>query len=91
MTKSIGGSEFGDFLDERLNALRTLDVAWARREAPGAPGASSDDVRLVALHKARYRCREIEVALRHESAEWLRVRGCGDLFGEPLLPPGQLP
>ncbi|WP_140637254.1 hypothetical protein [Methylibium rhizosphaerae] len=88
MTRSIADSEFGDCLDERLNALRTLDVAWARREAPGA---SSDEVLLVALHKARYRCREIDAALRHESAEWLRSRGCGDLFGEPLLPAGQLP
>lgn len=88
MMESSGGSELGHLLDERLNALRTLDVAWARREAPGA---SSDEVLLIALHKARYRCREIEAALRHESAEWLRSRACGDLFGEPLLPPGRLP
>jgi len=74
--------------DERAHALRTLDLAWARREAPGA---SSDDVLLIALHKARYRCRGIEDDLRHESAEWLRAHGFGDMHGEPLLPRGELP
>ena len=74
--------------DERTHALRTLDLAWARREAPGA---SSDDVLLVALHKARYRCRGIEDDLRHKSADWLRAHGFEDLYGERLLPPGRLP
>jgi len=84
--RSEGGTTALD--DERIKALRALDVVWARREAPAA---SSDEVLLVALHKARYRCRQIQDDLRHESAAWLRAHGFGDLHGEPLLPPGELP
>jgi hypothetical protein len=71
----------------RNTALRTLDLAWASRRL------DSDDTAtlLAALHKARYECTELEDALRHESAAWLRERGLKGLGGLPLLPPGELP
>jgi hypothetical protein len=72
----------------RNEALRTLDLVWAR---DCFPNASSDDVLLAAMHKARYDCVGIEDALRHDSARWLRERGLGALGGRPLLPEGQLP
>lgn len=74
------------FLAERHRMLRTLDVAAAQAKMPGA----SDEVVLIALHKARYDCTAIEDELRHESARWLRERGYRGLTG-PLLPEGELP
>jgi hypothetical protein len=72
----------------RNAALRTLDLAWARANAPRV---ASDAALLVSMHKTRYNVTEIEDALRLESGEWLRERGMRSLHGLPLLPPGQLP
>jgi hypothetical protein len=73
---------------DRNDALRTLDLDYARRMLPGA---SSDFVRLMAMHKARYECCQIEQELRHASAAWLRSHGFNDMNGNPILPEGQLP
>ena len=73
---------------QRLQALATLDLAFARRFMPGASG---DDVRIAAMHKARYDCTDLSVELRHASGDWLRAHGMGALGGRDLLPPGQLP
>jgi hypothetical protein len=71
----------------RNRMLRELDV----RSAKGAmPGASDDEVVLIALHKARYDCVDIEAELRHASGAWLRERGFGRMHG-PLLTEGELP
>jgi hypothetical protein len=71
----------------RNRMLRELDV----KSAKGAmPGASSDEVVLIALHKARYECTDIEADLRHASGTWLRQHGFECMHG-PLLPEGELP
>jgi hypothetical protein len=74
--------------EQRNAALRTLDMGYARALLPHA---SSDEVRLMALHKARYECKDIEAELRHASGAWLRERAMGRLSGTPLLPVGELP
>lgn len=81
--------ELQAFLDKRDEALRTLDMDYARRVLPQA---SSDEVRLLAMHKARYECKTIGPEYRHASGAWLRERGFGrGIPGEPLLPEGELP
>lgn len=75
-------------IEARNRALANLDMEYARRMIPLA---SSDDVRLVALHKARYDCTQIASELRHESGAWLRKQGLSRVTGEPLLPEGELP
>jgi hypothetical protein len=73
---------------ERNKALETLDMDFARRMMPGA---SSDDVRLMSMHKGRYECIEVADALRSISGEWLRSHGFGRIDGTPILPAGELP
>lgn len=68
--------ELQAFLAERDAALRTMDIAYARKMMPGA---SSDDVRLCAMHKARYEMTGMEPELRRESRAWLEERGFGRL------------
>lgn len=75
-----------NFLTERDEALRTLDLVWARKQFPLA----NDETLLVGLHKARYICTSIDRTLRLESAAWLRERGFNGLR-MPLLPEGELP
>lgn len=74
--------------EERNAALRTLDMTYARYLMPDA---SSDEVRLLAMHKGRYECTDIEAALRSASGEWLRERGSTRMDGSPILPAGRLP
>lgn len=71
----------------RNAALLALDMTYAREQMPDASG---DDVRLMAMHKARYECKDLPDAARHESAKWLRDRALGR-FNGPLLPEGELP
>lgn len=73
---------------EKIRILEALDVAAARQHMPDA---SSEEVVLLALHKARYLCGHVRAELRHQSGAWLRERGYGMYMGEPLLPPGELP
>lgn len=77
-----------DWRAERNSALSALDMEWARRTMPDA---SSDDVRLLAMHKARYECTDLADELRHTSAAFLVERGSTRFNGEPLLPLGLLP
>lgn len=77
-----------NFLDERNNALATLCMSYARRMMPDA---SSDHVRLTAMHKARYECTHLARELRHQSAEYLNQHGYCRMDGTPLLPTGILP
>jgi hypothetical protein len=81
-------AELKKFIEERNQALATLDLRWARKNAPGA---SSEEVLLLSLHKARYHCKDIARELRHTSAAWLRARGYSGWHGQQLLPEGQLP
>lgn len=59
------------FVSERNAALTTLDMDYGRRMMRGA----TDDVVLLAMHKARYDCIGIKEALRHQSRAWLEERG----------------
>ena len=79
--------EMSDWNEQRNVALTNLDVAWARDYMPGA---SSDEVRLIAMHKARYECTGLTDDLRHASREWLQQRGYNRLHGA-FLPDGELP
>lgn len=72
----------------RNRILIDLDVVAAAKQMPGV---SSLEVVLLALHKARYVCTDIPANLRHASAAYLRERGSTDLYGQPILPEGQLP
>jgi hypothetical protein len=73
--------------DERNADLRALDLPKMQALFPSA----DPEVLLIALHKARYVCLDIEDDLRLASGEWLRERGMGAPGGMPLLPPGELP
>lgn len=73
---------------ERDAALMNLNMDYARRLMPGA---SSDEVRLAAMHKARYEATSIPREFRHASGGWLREHGYLRYGGLPLLPEGELP
>lgn len=77
---------FQDEMTERDRALIALDLEYARGLMP----ATTDEVRLVAMHKARYEVASIPRELRHASGAWLRERCYGRMCG-PLLPEGELP
>jgi hypothetical protein len=79
---------FAAWLQHRNEALRTLDMDWARRQLPGA---SDDEVRLLSMHKARYELKQLEPEYRHASGAWLRERGYRRFDGTELLPDGELP
>lgn len=72
---------------ERDRMLIELDLLAAAKIMPD----TSDDVRIVAMHKARYECTSIDDPSRHKSGEWLRERGYGRMYGMELLPKGELP
>ena len=72
---------------ERHAALTALDMAWARKLIPNA---SSDDVLLAAMHKARYEIPSLPDELRHESRRWLEERSLSRFGKLPWPPAGQL-
>ena len=78
------------FLLERNRALERLDLAWARKRFQNYPNPS-DDMLLLAMHKARYECTAIDSKLRRESGEWLTAHGFGRATSDPVLPNGELP
>ena len=80
--------EFGQWRADRNKALIALDMEWARKVMPDA---SNDHVRLMAMHKGRYECGDMDNAVRHASREWLRQHGYGRMTGDELLPEGVLP
>lgn len=82
-------SDLDKFLLERDEALRTLDLDWAKKN--GALRASRDEVVLCSLHKARYETLSIEDALRQESRKWLEERGYSRMFKIPWPQEGKLP
>jgi hypothetical protein len=55
-------------LARRNEALETMDMDYARELMPNA---TSDNIRLAAMHKARYECTLMTDSLRHESRKWL--------------------
>lgn len=75
--------EHKEWREKRNKALRELDVTAVPLKNP--------EVSLIALHKARYDCTDIEDDLRHESRMWLQERGYKRLYGDDFLPEGQLP
>lgn len=75
-------------LTQRDTALLALDMEWARRMMPTA---SCDEVRLIAMHKARYELRHLPREARMASGNWLRKRRYGRLNGGEVLAEGVLP
>ena len=75
------------WLARRNKALAELDLSFAKQEYP----EGSDEVLLVALHKARVDCTDLPDPLRLDSVEWLRERGFSRVSGLPLPPVGELP
>lgn len=76
------------FIKERDAALLTIDLDWARR---AMPWASCDEVRILAMHKARLAPVTMPPELRHASAAFLRAASCAQYDGSLLPPEGQLP
>mgnify|MGYP003693772219 CR=1 FL=1 len=68
------------FLRERRAALVRMDLEWAKKMLPDA---SSDAMREMAMHKARYEAMDISAELRQASREWLEVHGFKRLGGMP--------
>ncbi len=66
--------KLSDWRVKRNRALATLDMDYARREMPAA---SSDEVRLMAMHKARVECADIDSSLRLPRVKWLQERKLG--------------
>lgn len=81
-------NELERYQKEATAALLALDMKWARQNSPGA---SCDEVILLAMHKARYEHTGLPADARHASGAWLRERGYKRRGGLPLLPEGQLP
>ena len=79
--------EIEEYVRQRDAALSTLDMEWAAQMMPYA----APEVRLMAMHKARYEAVDIAPELRKESAEWLQAAGCARLDGSPMLPASELP
>lgn len=73
---------------ERDEALRTLDLGWARKNAPRA---ADDEVLLLALHKTRYEVTTVPAELRHESRRWMEEHGYSRRGGVPWPDAGVLP
>ena len=69
---------FEQWRSERNRALSELDMNWARKKMPSA---SSDHVRLCAMHKARVECEDISLEFRKASEIWLREMGYSRMYG----------
>lgn len=66
-----------NWVKERDEALRTLDLAWARQQHP----EGKDEVLLIGMHKARYEAVNIAPELRQQSRVWLEERGYKRIAG----------
>jgi len=79
--------DIAEFVRKRNEALVALDMDWARDRMPGS---TTDEIRLMAMHKARYECTGIADDLRHDSRKWLQERGFQRLVDD-FLPGEELP
>jgi hypothetical protein len=75
------------FLARRNRALADLDLEYAKE----VTGSDNEEILLMALHKARYECVQLDDDLRNFSALWLRQHGYKRDDGSDLLPHGELP
>lgn len=73
---------------DRNKALIMLDMEWARKRLPDATSAN---VLLMAMHKARYECTDLDMETRLISSEWLKTNKCDRMDGTPVLNAGILP
>ena len=66
-----------EFVKDRHEVLMTLDLDKAKEycEKYDVPKASSDEVLLIGLHKARLHATDIPTELKEQSREWLKERG----------------
>jgi hypothetical protein len=75
-------------VQERDDALAVMDMEWARKNMPYA---TSDEVRIIAMHKARYECTNLSNLTRQQSKDWLSSRGYSRIDGSKFLPDGEFP
>lgn len=75
-------------LQERDDALRTLDLDWARLQVPYEV---QDAVLLLSLHQSRVEVTAIEPDVRRESMQWLKDRGYTRWKGQAWPPNEELP
>ncbi len=78
------------FIAQRNEAYRTLDVQWCKANLIPDREPSSDEVVLVAIHKARYETVSMGATLREESRKWLTENNYSRLHGIPWPPEGVL-
>ena len=88
MTDQKTQTTLEEALAERNAKLTALDMDWAREQMPNA---SSDKVRLCAMHKARYECTALDRDVRIASYKYLKLRHYKRMTGDDLLPYGELP
>jgi hypothetical protein len=72
---------------EKIRIIRDLDVKAFRTAMPQLP---SDDVALIALHKARYETVVVEPSLRTISRMWLQSHNYGRHGNQPWPAEGVL-
>ena len=72
---------------ERNAALEAMDMRYAENMMPKA----APEVRLMAMHKARYECTGISRDARLQSAAWMREHDIMRFTGTPVLPGKELP
>jgi len=86
-------TSFDDAKAQRNRVLTEFDVEAVKKQLMenGQPPCDVDMLAVVTLHKARYECTDIDRILRAKSGEWLRQRHFKRMYGEELLPEGQLP
>jgi hypothetical protein len=80
--------ELTRYNQEMTEVLIDLDLVKARRFMTRD---LTDEIILVALHRARVHATTVPRELRLESVEWLREHDIPDLSGGALPPPGELP
>ena len=88
MTKHFQPEAHAVELAARNRAFETDDYAWIRRMMPNA---SSDAVRLMAFHKARYECLAVSAAKRRESQVWMIENHVRRMTGDFVIPGEPLP
>lgn len=69
--------EIKEFVAKRDRALREMDIDYARKMLPKA---SSEHVRLAAMHKARLEVIDMEDSFKEASLKWLSDNGFHPMY-----------
>lgn len=76
-----------------INALKTLDVGWARTVFAADPRVkeAKHEILLGSLHKLRFECADLPPEYRQKSRDWLEARGIPRMKNMPWPAPGAFP